>query len=110
MSRLTMLIDELTHATQQLQQMSLSDDWTLAERLQKRRAALLEQIGELAHTRTISDAQAAQLQTIRALDAQIKSRACARLQTFGDALAQLRTGSPPAPQSANRMRAAYSGR
>lgn len=105
MSSLTALIDDLTHATAQLQQLTRSDDWTLVETLQKRRSALLEQLTELAHTTPLSDLDTQRLQALRVLDAQIRSRANARRQSLGDALERLRTGEPK--QRKSRMREAY---
>ncbi|NEX21063.1 hypothetical protein G3480_12195 [Thiorhodococcus mannitoliphagus] len=102
---MTQLISDLSDATNQMKQASLVDDWTLVERIQKRRAALLEQLVELAAEAPLSESEAEQLRSVRQLETEVASRAVARRQATGEALKRQQAGRPPKRKS--RMQEAY---
>ncbi|WP_201091132.1 flagellar protein FliT [Thiocystis minor] len=105
MSNVTELIHDLTTATGQMKQAALTDDWALAEKIQKRRAQLIERIVEYANAATLTEQEANELNVVREQEATIIARAGARHRALGQALAETQTGRCVGKQS--RMQKAY---
>ena len=105
MSNVTELIHDLTTATGQMKQAALADDWALAEKIQKRRAQLIERIVECTSAATLSETENKELNAVREQEAVIIARAGARHQALGQALADTQSGPRAGKQS--RMQKAY---
>jgi hypothetical protein len=99
------LIRDLTEATSQLKQAAMADDWTMVDKLQKRRVVLIEQIAEQARTLPLTEDEAQAMSAVRKEEATVAARASARHQTLGKALEELQTGSRA--ETKNRMQKAY---
>ncbi len=97
MPNLTDLIAALNQATIQLKQAALTDDWALAERIQKRRAWLVTQI---AANPALTLAQQQALRAVREQEAVIVARAT----THQRALAHSLNGQPASAHSKTVLR------
>ncbi|AFL72476.1 flagellar protein FliT [Thiocystis violascens] len=105
MSTVTDLLHELCAATGQMQQAAMKDDWTLVEKIQKRRAPLIERIVERAGSEPLTKEQTLELSKVREQESFIAARADARRRVLGQALVETRAGLRAGKQ--NRMRKAY---
>lgn len=105
MFNVTELIHDLTTATGQMKQAALTDDWALAEKIQKRRAQLIERIVECASAAPLSEQETNELNVVREQEATIIARAGARHRALGQALAETQTSLRAGKQS--RMQKAY---
>ena len=105
MFNVTELIHDLTTATGQMKQAALADDWALAEKIQKRRALLIERIVEYAETATLTEQETNELNAVREQEATIIARAGTRHRALGQALADTQAGLRAGKQS--RMQKAY---
>lgn len=105
MPSVTDLIADLIAATDQMRQAALGDDWSMAEKIQKRRAVLIEGIVEHAQTVALTEAETLRLSAVREQESVIAARATARHQALGKMLTEAHgiTGT----ERPSRMQKAY---
>lgn len=99
-------IADLRLATDQLKQAALGNDWTLAERIQKRRVALIEQI--VTSDQALAEPELDELAAIRRLETEIANQTRSVQTATGEVLEQIRTGKRT--KKRNRVQEAYGGR